>query len=97
MTSLDLLVVQAFLASLFTRRNFVHFFSFLTVFMVSGGLFLVSSEVHAISTITTELTKIQDDVVAVLGDMLGAVIAIGVAAIAVFIANTILRWLRVSA
>lgn len=97
MKFLNLLLVQAFIASLFIRRNFARAFSFLTIFMVAGAFFLVSSEVHAITAITAEVTKIQDDIVAVLGDMLSAVIAIGVAAIAVFIANTILRWLRVSA
>jgi hypothetical protein len=47
-----------------------------------------------LTTVNTKITEIEGKVTAIMQTMLGAVIAIGVAAAAVFIASTIMKWFR---
>jgi hypothetical protein len=98
MTSLKSFAFLAFIASLFTRKNFAQAFSIFTVLGLVGTLFLVAPEVSATpADVSTAVNSFQTDVVALLKNILTAVIAIGSAAIVIFIANTALRWLRAAA
>jgi len=47
-----------------------------------------------LDAVNTKITEIEGKVTAIMQTMLGAVIAIGVAAAAVFIASTIMKWFR---
>ncbi len=98
MTSLKSFAFLAFIASLFTRKNFAQAFSIFTVLGVVGTFaFLLPTDAHAIAALTTAIDTFKSEVVTLLGNILTAVIAIGSAAIVIFIANTALRWLRAAA
>lgn len=98
MTRLNLLVVQSFIAAMFSRLNVAQMFSFFAVIALVGMVSLTSPDAFAtVADVKTKVDTFQADVVDLLGNILTAVIAIGSAAIVIFIANTALRWLRAAA
>jgi len=72
-------------------------FTFALAVTFGFAMLLSSPDTYALAAIGTEITTMQADVVTVLTTLLTAVLTIGVASAAVFIAGSVMKWLRIIA
>jgi len=72
-------------------------FTFALAVTFGFAMLLSSPDTYALAAIGTEITSMQGDVVTVLTTLLTAVLTIGVASAAVFIAGSVMKWLRIIA
>jgi len=72
-------------------------FTFALAVTFGFAMLLSSPDTYALAAIGTEITTMQGDVVTVLTTLLTAVLTIGVASAAVFIAGSVMKWLRIIA